>query len=36
VRESFTEQHDAYDALDDAGHAATDRRNAEALFPRFA
>jgi predicted TIM-barrel fold metal-dependent hydrolase len=32
----FTGQLDAYDALDDAGHAAVDRRSAEALLPRFA
>ena len=32
----FTGRLDAYDALDDAGHAAVDRRSAEALFPRFA
>jgi predicted TIM-barrel fold metal-dependent hydrolase len=32
----FTGQLDAYEALDDAGHAAVDRRSAAALFPRFA
>ena len=29
-------QLDAYAALDCAGHAAIDRGNAEAIFPRFA
>jgi len=32
----FTGQLDAYAGLDDAGHAAIDRGNAGALFPRFA
>jgi predicted TIM-barrel fold metal-dependent hydrolase len=32
----FTGQLDAYAALDDAGHAAIDRRNAEVVFPHFA
>ncbi len=32
----FTSQLDAYTALDADGHAAVDRRNAEALFPQFA
>ena len=32
----FTRQLDAYGALDAGGHAAVDRRNAEALFPRLA
>jgi predicted TIM-barrel fold metal-dependent hydrolase len=32
----FTRQLDAYNALDDEGHAAIDRRNAESLFPQFA
>jgi len=32
----FTGQLDAYGALDADGHAALDRRNAEALFPQFA
>ena len=32
----FTGQLDAYGALDADGHAAVDRRNAEALFPQFA
>lgn len=32
----FTGQLDAYPPLDDAGHRAIDRGNAEALFPRFA
>jgi predicted TIM-barrel fold metal-dependent hydrolase len=31
----FTGQLDAYAALDADGHAAVDRRNAEALFPRW-
>ncbi len=31
----FTSQYDAHGALDADGHAAIDRRNAEALFPRF-
>ena len=31
----FTGQLDAYAGLDDAGHAAIDRGNAAALFPRF-
>ena len=31
----FTGQLDAYAALDAAGHAAIDRTNASALFPRF-
>jgi len=31
----FTGQLDAYDGLDADGHAAIDRRSAEALFPRF-
>jgi len=31
----FTGQLDAYGALDADGHAAVDRRNAEALFPQF-
>src|SRR5262245_12984578 len=32
----FTGQLDAYAALDPDGHAAVDRRSAEALFPQFA
>ena len=32
----FTAQLDAYGALDADGHAAIDRGNAEALFPRLA
>jgi hypothetical protein len=32
----FTGQLDAYAALDAGGHAAVDRRSAEALLPRFA
>ena len=32
----FTGQLGAYSPLDDAGHRAIDRGNAEALFPRFA
>lgn len=31
----FTGQFDAYGALDDDGHAAVNRRNAERLFPEF-
>ncbi len=36
VIDYFTKQLDAYGALDAAGHAAIDRANAAALFPRFA
>ncbi|MDX2165985.1 MAG: hypothetical protein SF182_02940 [Deltaproteobacteria bacterium] len=32
----FTSQLDAYQPLDRAGHAAIERGNAEAPFPRFA
>ena len=32
----FTGQLDSYGALDAAGHAAINRGNAKALFPRFA
>lgn len=32
----FTAQLDDYDALDADGHAAVDRRNAEALLPSLA
>ena len=31
----FTGQLDAWDGLDVAGHAAVDRANALAIFPRF-
>ena len=31
----FTEEFDAYEHLDQAGHTAIDRSNAEALMPRF-
>lgn len=36
VIDYFTKLLDAYESLDAAGHAAIDRRSAEALFPRFA
>jgi hypothetical protein len=32
----FTGELDGYGALDADGHAAIDRRSAEALFPRLA
>jgi hypothetical protein len=36
VIDHFDRQLDAHPTLDAAGHAAIDRRSAEALFPRFA